>query len=232
MVCAAQLSEEADRTFLLPAAEEHGHARIPLPCSPTSVPRGLGEQHHFGRLVFVLSSLLLFLALTLTTTGTTLTFLLDESPYSYNEFIVSLFALCTLGSVAVTPFVGRMNDRIEPWVGTMIGLLIAFVNICIALGSAKHLGGAIVVTICEFLCQQCRGSSTLAAAWSSQCRFLDMPLTLSLISRRTHPLHNQKSPILHSRRHKFRTKRVSLLSTLQPEAASTLPTLCLLSSAR
>jgi len=88
-------------------------------------------------------------------TGTTLTFLLADEPFQYNTFIIGLFAICGIGSIVSTPLVGRLNDRILPWVGTLLGLLLGLGTACLALGAAKlSLGVVIIVCVLTDIAQQ------------------------------------------------------------------------------
>ncbi|GAA5979159.1 hypothetical protein JCM11641_008445 [Rhodosporidiobolus odoratus] len=78
---------------------------------------------------------------------TSLTFLLSDTPYSYNTFEIGLFGLTGICAVAFAPFAGRLTDRIQPWVITLLALLGQLVTQCIALGGAR-LNLAPVIICC------------------------------------------------------------------------------------
>ncbi|OAX37626.1 MFS general substrate transporter [Rhizopogon vinicolor AM-OR11-026] len=57
----------------------------------------------------------------------TLTFLLGGPPYYYSTLVIGLFGLVGMLGVLVTPFAGRMIDKLIPWYATLIatsGLLV------------------------------------------------------------------------------------------------------------
>ncbi|ORY40626.1 major facilitator superfamily domain-containing protein [Leucosporidium creatinivorum] len=86
---------------------------------------------------------------------TTLTFLLAGDPFNYNTFIIGLFAVCGVGSIIAAPLAGKLNDRILPWLGTLLGLLLGLCTACLALGAAKlSLGVVIIVCIFTDIAQQ------------------------------------------------------------------------------
>lgn len=83
-------------------------------------------------------------------TGTTLTFLLADTPYGFDPFIIGLFGLCGIASICVAPMLGRMTDRLHPWTGSLLGLFLQLAVAIISVTTARlSLGGVIVVCIRE-----------------------------------------------------------------------------------
>lgn len=64
---------------------------------------------------------------------------------------IGLFGLCGIGSIVAAPYVGKLNDCLLPWVGTLCGLLLQLSIALVSVGAAGvSLGAVIVVCICEF----------------------------------------------------------------------------------
>ncbi|KAL8291332.1 hypothetical protein RQP46_002310 [Phenoliferia psychrophenolica] len=77
---------------------------------------------------------------------TTLTFLLSDTPFSYNAFDIGLFGLCGIISICLAPFLGRFVDRVHPWTGTLAGLTLQLVVAVISVTTARLSVGAVIVT--------------------------------------------------------------------------------------
>ncbi|BGO89458.1 hypothetical protein NBRC10512_006646 [Rhodotorula toruloides] len=78
---------------------------------------------------------------------TSLTFLLDASPFHYNSFEIGLFGLCGIVSVVCAPWAGKLTDRISGWNATLLALCIQLATQAIALGAAQ-LNLAPVIICC------------------------------------------------------------------------------------
>lgn len=85
---------------------------------------------------------------------TTSTFLLGEH-YGYNELEIGLFALIGIAGVCTAPFVGRLVDRLVPWTGILVGILVVTVSQIIYTGAAGvSIGALVVVTLLQDIGQQ------------------------------------------------------------------------------
>ncbi|BGP22683.1 hypothetical protein JCM10295v2_001574 [Rhodotorula toruloides] len=78
---------------------------------------------------------------------TSLTFLLDASPFHYNSFEIGLFGLCGIVSVVWAPWAGKLTDRISGWNATLLALFIQLCTQAIAFGAAQ-LNLAPVIICC------------------------------------------------------------------------------------
>ncbi|BGP29928.1 hypothetical protein JCM10296v2_001680 [Rhodotorula toruloides] len=69
---------------------------------------------------------------------TSLTFLLDASPFHYNSFEIGLFGLCGIVSVVWAPWAGKLTDRISGFARGAAQLNLAPVIICCILVDVAH----------------------------------------------------------------------------------------------
>ncbi|CEQ39854.1 SPOSA6832_01402, partial [Sporobolomyces salmonicolor] len=77
---------------------------------------------------------------------TTLTFLLNGSPFNYDSFEVGLFGLAGICALAWAPFAGRLVDRLAPYLVTLLALCAQMCTQSIAIGAAGlNLGPVIIV---------------------------------------------------------------------------------------
>ncbi|GAA5837653.1 hypothetical protein JCM9279_006823 [Rhodotorula babjevae] len=98
----------------------------------------------------------------------TLTFLLSDTPFSLNTFEIGLFGLAGIAAIVWAPLVGKVTDRIHPWVTTLVALLVQLCMQALAVGTAR-LSLAPVVICCIFV-DICHQSSTIG----NQRRFFDV----------------------------------------------------------
>jgi hypothetical protein len=78
---------------------------------------------------------------------TTLTFLLGNDPYNYSSLVIGLFGLVGMLGVATAPFVGRLVDRLVPWTGVFLGILIQGSGQIIATGGGVVNVACVVIPI-------------------------------------------------------------------------------------
>ncbi|GAA5830157.1 hypothetical protein JCM3766R1_002802 [Sporobolomyces carnicolor] len=81
---------------------------------------------------------------------TSLTFLLNDSPFQYNTFEIGLFGLCGIVAVAWAPIAGRFTDRLNPWLVSFLALIGQAATGAIAVGAAG-LNLAPVIICCIFV---------------------------------------------------------------------------------
>ncbi|KAI0745407.1 MFS general substrate transporter [Earliella scabrosa] len=77
----------------------------------------------------------------------TLTFLLGGPAYNYSTLAIGLFGLIGIVGLALSPFIGRVLDKLVPWYGTLIAIcsLLAVYTVQTA---ALGLHIAVVVVVC------------------------------------------------------------------------------------
>ncbi|GAA6029346.1 hypothetical protein JCM8097_003630 [Rhodosporidiobolus ruineniae] len=96
---------------------------------------------------------------------TSLTFLLSDTPFSYNTFEIGLFGLTGICAVAWAPFAGKLTDKIMPWCTTLIALCGHVVYLAMAVGTVR-LSVAPVIISC-ILVDICHQTNTVG----NQARF-------------------------------------------------------------
>ncbi|KAK4052877.1 hypothetical protein OIO90_004153 [Microbotryomycetes sp. JL221] len=74
------------------------------------------------------------------------TFLLGDQ-YGYNELQIGLFGLIGLAGVCTAPFVGRLVDRLQPWCGVLIGIVLNMLTQGVYIGGASISIVAVVIVI-------------------------------------------------------------------------------------
>ncbi|GAA5933007.1 MFS transporter [Sporobolomyces koalae] len=80
---------------------------------------------------------------------TTLTFLLSASPFSYDTFEIGLFGLTGIVAIFSVPWVGKLTDRLNPWVVCLLALSGQTLIAVMCLGSAGlSLAPVIIACIC------------------------------------------------------------------------------------
>ncbi|KAG8968266.1 hypothetical protein FRC03_008132 [Tulasnella sp. 419] len=78
----------------------------------------------------------------------TLTFLLADAPYYYSTSQIGLFGLIGLVGVATAPLVGRLVDRVEPWLAIALGIAIMLITQAILTAAAGlHIAAVIIACI-------------------------------------------------------------------------------------
>ncbi|KAL7423988.1 hypothetical protein Q5752_001573 [Cryptotrichosporon argae] len=78
---------------------------------------------------------------------TSLTFLLSDAPYAYSPLTIGLIGLVGLVGALLAPQWGRLVDRIEPWLGQLLGVSVGLVAMAVALAAASLNVGAVCVVI-------------------------------------------------------------------------------------
>ncbi|KAL7009421.1 hypothetical protein EMMF5_001052 [Cystobasidiomycetes sp. EMM_F5] len=77
----------------------------------------------------------------------TLTFLLTDEPYRYSTLVIGLFGVIGIVAVCMAPLVGKMIDRLVPWVAAFVGICILLVADILLLGGAQANVAVIVIGI-------------------------------------------------------------------------------------
>lgn len=76
-----------------------------------------------------------------------LTFLLSAEPYRYSTLVIGLFGLVGIAGVCTAPFVGKLIDRLVPWVGALIGNCFILVSCILLMGGSQASVAVIVISI-------------------------------------------------------------------------------------
>ena len=66
-----------------------------------------------------------------------LTFLLSGEPYQYSTLIIGIFGVVGIAGVCAAPFVGRLVDRLVPWVGAGLGNVLLLITHVLMLGGSQ-----------------------------------------------------------------------------------------------
>jgi hypothetical protein len=85
----------------------------------------------------------------------TLTFVLSSEPYRFSTLVIGLFGLIGIAGVCTAPFVGKLVDKLVPWVGVLLGncnLLIA--NILLLGGSQASVAVIVIAILFQDIGQQ------------------------------------------------------------------------------
>ncbi|WWC69343.1 uncharacterized protein I206_103281 [Kwoniella pini CBS 10737] len=78
---------------------------------------------------------------------TSLTFVLNNSPYHYNSFEIGLFGLLGIIGALLAPQWGRLVDRVHPYLGQITGISINLVSMIVALVGANKNISAVCISI-------------------------------------------------------------------------------------
>ncbi|WWD01283.1 hypothetical protein V866_008226 [Kwoniella sp. B9012] len=78
---------------------------------------------------------------------TSLTFVLNNSPYHYNSFEIGLFGLLGLIGAILAPQWGRLVDRTHPYLGQISGISINMISMIVALVGADKNISAVCIAI-------------------------------------------------------------------------------------
>ncbi|OCF55750.1 membrane protein [Kwoniella mangroviensis CBS 10435] len=78
---------------------------------------------------------------------TSLTFVLNNSPYHYNSFEIGLFGLLGLIGAILAPQWGRLVDRTHPYLGQISGISINMISMVVALVGADKNISAVCIAI-------------------------------------------------------------------------------------
>ncbi|KAM0793604.1 hypothetical protein ACM66B_001037 [Microbotryomycetes sp. NB124-2] len=93
------------------------------------------------------------------------TFLLGDF-YGYNELQIGLLGLVGVAGVCTAPFVGKLVDRLMPWVGVAIGISLNLVTQAIYVGAAGvHVAAVVVVIFVLDIAQQTTQVSNSSAVF-------------------------------------------------------------------
>ncbi|CAE7138874.1 unnamed protein product [Rhizoctonia solani] len=74
-----------------------------------------------------------------------LTFLLGEAPYNYSTLAIGLFGLVGMCGVLAAPPIGRLVDKLDSWITTLISIMVSMGFQAIFTGAAGLNIGAVVV---------------------------------------------------------------------------------------
>ncbi|THG94646.1 hypothetical protein EW026_g6870 [Hermanssonia centrifuga] len=75
----------------------------------------------------------------------TLTFLLGGPPYNYSTLVIGLFGLVGMVGVAMAPVVGRIIDRVIPWLATVIATFGSLIFYSIQTGAGGINIAAVII---------------------------------------------------------------------------------------
>jgi len=96
----------------------------------------------------------------------TLTFLLGGPPYHYSTLVIGLFGLLGMTGVSMTPFAGRLIDRLVPWYASLFSTLLLLAMQGTYFGAAGiNVAAVVVVTIGLDLGQQMQQVSQMTSVY-------------------------------------------------------------------
>ncbi|KAF8268532.1 major facilitator superfamily domain-containing protein [Lactarius quietus] len=96
----------------------------------------------------------------------TLTFLLGGPPYHYSTLAIGLFGLVGMSGVCMTPFVGRIMDRLVPWYASLFAIILLLAMQGIYFGAAGvNVAAVVIVTIGLDIGQQMQQVSQMASVY-------------------------------------------------------------------
>ncbi|WWC60976.1 uncharacterized protein I303_103553 [Kwoniella dejecticola CBS 10117] len=78
---------------------------------------------------------------------TSLTFVLNNTPYHYNSFEIGLFGLLGIIGALLAPQWGRLVDRVHPYLGQITGITINLISMIVALVGANKNISAVCISI-------------------------------------------------------------------------------------